>query len=180
MKSVSPISSALSAINHTHDYDKGNTRSVIMPSGRVVEIATAPSESIRVSGRHGDVELAIQFTDDGPVLKFNTADIDLASTGQVSIDCQDFEVKAKKHVSIQAGGDINTHADGNCYMTVKRVFELLADSLDLEAENGDASVKANDIVHMLGEKILLNSESEDDNKDKIVAFLDRLSMRRDG
>ncbi|MFO0616738.1 MAG: hypothetical protein U0414_29360 [Polyangiaceae bacterium] len=93
------------------------------PSGRVVVLrmeGRSSSEELTVYGRGGDVELAVRFTEAGPVLSFKGARLELESAGAVAVDCEDFEVRARRDVRVHAGRDLVQHASGEGRIEAER------------------------------------------------------------
>ncbi len=77
-----------------------------LPSGRTVGAdPAADDERLVVRSPAGEVELQIAFNEHGPVLHFRSADLALESTGQVSVDCDRFRVRAKNRIEHRTGGD---------------------------------------------------------------------------
>lgn len=113
-----------------------------LPSGRAVEArADGAGERVTVRSATGEVELEVSFTERGPVLRFRAADLELASAGDVRIDCDRFLVRAASGIVQETGGDL----------------QLTGRSARIEAERGDVEIEANDDVKLLGERIKLNS-----------------------
>ncbi len=105
-----------------------------LPSGRRVEARAEGSgeERVTVRSASGEVELEVRFTERGPLLRFRAADLELSSPGEVRVDCDRLELRAKKEI------------------------DALAGSLRFEAERGDVEIEANDDVRLLGERIKMN------------------------
>lgn len=97
------------------------------PTGRavVLERGERGAETLKVVGRGGDVELTVRLTDAGPVLSFKGARIELESTGAVAVDCEDFEVRARRDVRVAAGGALVQRAGGE--MRVEAESDLWLD-----------------------------------------------------
>ena len=161
-----------------NQFEQDSTPHIDVPlsSGRRINIDKFPEERVRVIGASGEVELSVRLTDDGPALSFKGADIDIASAGKVAVACDAFEVAARE-VRFDASGDFNTTVKGNYRVRAKKLFETVADTLEWVATRGDATLKANDVVRMLGEKILLNSDKADPaDQGKVIDFMKRMGL----
>lgn len=81
-----------------------------LPSGRSVRSSEDyPSEAIEIRSPDGTVELAIRFTDAGPVLTFQSAALELKSAGDIAIDCESLAIRAKGAAVIE-GGEVDVTA----------------------------------------------------------------------
>jgi len=113
-----------------------------LPSGRTILCTDAEGggELVTVRGPQGTVELEIRLTDQGPVLRFEAAALDLVTPGTLRARCERFEV--------QASGDIVQHAGGT--------LETRAHSTTITSTRGDVAIQANDDVRLNGERVKLN------------------------
>ena len=125
-----------------------SSQDVPLPSGRNVHIAVVGgTESLRVTGCDGAVELTIKLSDNGHKLIFDAADIELNATEDVRLSCRNFQVEASERASVQ-GADMR-----------------------LEATRGDVQVHANDHVSLVGEQIRLNCDKPDEIPEWMAAEL---------
>ena len=74
------------------------------------------------------------------MLRFRAADLELASAGEVRIDCDRFHVRAAQGIVQETGGEL----------------ALSGRTAKIEAERGDVEIEANDDVKLRGERIKLN------------------------
>jgi len=112
-----------------------------LPSGRAVEARAGDGgDRITVRAATGEVELEVVFTERGPLLRFRAADLELAATGAVRVDCDRFHVRAAQGIVQETGGELT----------------LAGRSARIEAERGDVEIQANDEVRLNGERVKLN------------------------
>ena len=71
-------------------------------------------EEVLITNKHGDTELTIQLTEDGPVVECKGTRLKLSSTQSIDMLCEDFRV--------QAEGDI--HLNANRQLTIESTEEL--------------------------------------------------------
>lgn len=129
-----------------------------LPSGRVVEARPEPAgeDRITIRGRSGEVELEVRMTEHGPVLRFRAADVELASTGEVRVDCERFHVRAEKEIFEETGGHLRQRVAGNASVWVRGQHSTKAGEARVEAKRGSVQIEANDDVQLLGERIKMN------------------------
>ncbi len=87
---------------------------------------------VEIHGDGGQVELRIKVTPEGPVLLVESVRLALKAQESVSVDCQNFEVRATESVDV--------HSDGGMQLSGQAEIQVNA--------NGD--------VRVTGEKIYLN------------------------
>jgi phage gp45-like len=105
-----------------------------LASGRQVEVTSRDEgDWIVVRGKEGACVLTVLMTDSGPVLRFESAAIELSAPRSIDINCDAFRVAAREEVSVAAR------------------------SIDLRANGGGVQVRADDDVTIDGERVLLNS-----------------------
>ena len=117
-------------------------------SGREVALHGAQQDHLVVRSPTGQVELTVRFTEQGPVLSFSGAAIDLVSPGAVSLDCGSLRIHARDGIALETGGDIVQSARG--------ALRAEADDVSLRSRVGDLKLAANDDVIVEGERIRLN------------------------
>lgn len=111
-----------------------DTTVLALRSGRAVEVRAEPAgDCLTVRSRDGACVLTVLLTDAGPVLRFEAASLQVATTRGVDITCQDFTVAARNEV------------------------RLSGRSIDVQARLGGVTVRADDDVAIDGERVLLNS-----------------------
>lgn len=140
-----------------------------MPSGHRVEV-DASASVVRIASAEGRVELTVRCTAEGCVLQFTTADLALSAPGKLSLECDELAVNARRRLELNTQGDWASQIDGHSVTRVAGRHETHADELELRANRGDALLRANDRVRLVGEQILLNSEEGQATRDQLEAF----------
>src|SRR5690242_7641368 len=79
-----------------------------LPSGRVIEAGAegGGEERLTVRSATGVVELEVRLTERGPVLRFRAAELELAASGEVRVDCDRFQVRATSGIVQETAGDL--------------------------------------------------------------------------
>ena len=129
-----------------------------LPSGRVVEARAEGGGDDRVTIRSasGEVELEVRMTERGPVLRFRAADLELASAGDVRIDCDRLHVRAAQGIRQETGGDLKQTVAGDAVLEIGGRLQAAANEAQIRARRGDVEIEANDDVKLRGERIKLN------------------------
>jgi uncharacterized protein (DUF2345 family) len=147
-----------------------------MSSGHRVEVS-AGANTVRITNPEGRVELTVRCTAQGCVLEFATADIALSAPGKLSLECDELAIDARRRLELRTQGDCESHIAGHSITRVGGRAETHADELELRANRGDALLRANDRVRLVGEQILLNSELEGQaTRDQLEAFWRSLGL----
>lgn len=97
----------------------------------------------------GRVCLKVTLTPEGPRVELDSVSLSIAARGDLTMSCENMELRAEKDLALSAGGDVTLRAEG----------ELSTEGLSqtIRASRGDVQVKANDDVALDGERIRLNS-----------------------
>lgn len=112
-------------------------RRLTLDSGRAIEVAEqTEGDLLTVRSREGACVLTVLLTDAGPVLRFEAAALQVATTKSVEITCEDFRVAARNELRLE-GKEIG-----------------------IRAHLGGVTVRADDDVAIDGEQVLLNSSDE--------------------
>ncbi len=110
---------------------------LVLESGRAIEVAQeVEGDLLTVRSREGACVLTVLLTDAGPVLRFEAAALQVATTKSVEITCEDFRVTARNELRL----------DGK--------------EVGIRAHLGSVTVRADDDVAIDGEQVLLNSSDE--------------------
>jgi len=127
-----------------------------MPSGRAIQVSQeGEREAIRVTSPEGETELHVEFTADGPVLRFRTAALDLQADA-VRMQCRTFELQASEQIVERSGGRVDRSAVGDVKETIGGDLLTEARIVDVRARRGDVRLRANDDVRLNGERVKLN------------------------
>ncbi len=132
-------------------------RIVLFPSGRRASFKNSDGEDLLiVKNPEGFVELMVRFTDAGPVLYFQSAALDIKSRGDFAVDCKKFRVRAKECIDLTSKGDLVQDVHGKMETKVVEESVIKARKIEIKSTLGDVDIKANDDVHLRGERIKLN------------------------
>lgn len=105
-------------------------------------------DTLELVGRDGKVVFAVEVSERGPVLRFEGPGLTLRAAGDLSLEAETLSLRAEKALSLQSGGDLHIHAEGDLHSSA-RVQRI-------QAELGDVSIDANDDVRIDGERVLVN------------------------
>ncbi len=132
--------------------------SVELSFGRKLKVTSHEGlgDQITLSDPGGKVELQILITARGPVLRFETADLQISSKGKIRFQCEDFEVHAHHEIKQTSEGDFRQQVSGNAHVDVKGDLDAEARTCSLSASRGNINLNANDDIKMKSERILLN------------------------
>jgi hypothetical protein len=133
-------------------------QALALPSGRVIEAhaEAAGADRVTIKSPTGEVELTVLMTPSGPVLRFRAADVELAASRAVRVDCESFHVRAEKEITQEAGGDLRQKIGGSADVKVRRRLTTAAGEARLVAKRGGVQIEANDDVELIGERVKLN------------------------
>ncbi len=115
---------------------------------------------LRLQAPDGRICLTISLSASGPAVEISAAALALATTGDVTIDCDRFSVKAQRDVSMVAGGNMAQIAGGTVSTHAGDAIESAAASQAHFAREGDVRIVANDDVALTGERIRLNDPDD--------------------
>lgn len=125
--------------------------SVLLSSGRRVELeAGADVDRIVVRSRGGEIVLRIAVGDEGPVLSFSSATIDVEATKRLRLAAEEIHVETKGDLRETVGGTHHTRVAGDERLEAARV--------ELQANDGSVAVRARERVALDAEHIGLNDE----------------------
>lgn len=105
------------------------------------------------------MDLAIQFSSEGSMVKLQAASLEIDKAGSVSTKCDAFIVEAKERIELKTKGDFVQKAEKNS--------DIEARNLNLTAASGAVRLNANDDIQLLGEMILLNCDRPEKNLDLV-------------
>jgi hypothetical protein len=132
---------------------------VTLPSGRRLEAELDPSgaDVLRIRARDGQCVLTVRITDEGPVLSFSGATIELEAR-RLDVACDDLRLRVGGGAAIDIGGDVNARIAGRATQEIQGDLRTAARSMALQARTGGMTLDANDDVALKGERVLLNSD----------------------
>lgn len=129
---------------------------LVLASGRRVQVDPQDGDRINVMSPDGTFELVIAFTPAGPVLRLRAAALELSTSGELRLSCEDLAIQARRSLTINAGDLTEQIAETRTSIIGGR-SRLEAHAVGIRARLGDVVLEANDDVRATGEKILLNS-----------------------
>ena len=81
---------------------------MVFPSGRQMIVrAGAQSEVLELRSPRGEVELSIELTERGPIVKLRGGQLVLDSSDSIKIQCRSLEIAAREDLTIQSGSDLS-------------------------------------------------------------------------
>jgi uncharacterized protein (DUF2345 family) len=128
-----------------------------LSTGHTAAVAPHEPDRLTIRGPAGEVELSIRFTPEGPVLRFASAAIDLQSRGDIRLDCDRLQVRARDGIDLTTGGDLRQTAGGDSVIHADGTATVEGQHVTVYAQAGKVEVDAVDDVDIHGRKILLNS-----------------------
>jgi hypothetical protein len=135
------------------------TRNVVLPSGRTIEVhSESDADVLRFRAPSGECVLTIHVTDAGPVVRLGAAALEVRAATRLSLDCDEFQLRATKSAAIDVGGDLIERVGGSAHRVVRGEATLEARHARVEARPGGIELRANDDVRVTGERVLLNSD----------------------
>jgi uncharacterized protein (DUF2345 family) len=130
---------------------------ITLASGRRYElVAGATGDQVTVRGRGGEVVLRIGVTDEGPILSFSGATLDLVAARRIRLAAEEVCVEAARDLSLTAGGSLRERVGADHHTRVTGNERLEASNVELQANTGSVSVQAMHAIALDGEHIGLN------------------------
>jgi hypothetical protein len=130
-----------------------------LPSGRRLEaeLDGSGADVLRIRAHDGQCVLTVRITDEGPVLSFSGASLELDAR-RLDIACDDLRVRVGGGAALSVGGDLDTRVAGRATHRIDGALRTEAQSMALAVHPGGITVEANDDVALKGERVLLNSD----------------------
>lgn len=134
-------------------------RDVVLPSGRTIEVQTeADADVLRFRAPGGECVLTIHLTDAGPVVRIGAAALEVRAATRLSLECDEFQLRAAKNAAIEVGGDLVERVGGSAHRVTQGEATFEARHARMQAHPGGIDLRANDDVRVTGERVLLNSD----------------------
>jgi hypothetical protein len=125
-------------------------------------LAVAPDGArLEISSPAGEVELRVEITAAGPVLRFTSIGLALSAAGALSLDCDELSLRSRGRMRLDCG-DFEHVVSGGHRLAVRDDARLTAQAVAIEAETGDLDLRANDDVAVGGLRVLLNVPSDEE------------------
>jgi hypothetical protein len=125
-------------------------------SGRVVELHADPVDRLTVTDPNGRFEIAIRFTDAGPVLDVSAIALNVRAAAAVVVECDTFDVRAREHIGFDSGGDLVTRVATDHRIEVEGAAAMSASSLTLHADDGAVEIAATEDTRIDGRRIVMH------------------------
>lgn len=133
---------------------------VLLVSGRRYAVDTEPAgDRLTVRGRRGEVVLRVLLTDAGPVLSFESADIEIAGTRKLAMSADHVSIGARRSMEICVEGDMTQTIAGTRQTSVRGPERLEASAIELQANEGAVQLRAAGRIGLDGEHIGLNDDA---------------------
>jgi len=114
-------------------------RKITLSSGKT-------GESLEVYSPDGQLEFQLVWTSEGPILKIAVAKLEICTTGEISMNCDSFNVSALQGISMESNGSVTIKSD-------------------------EIRAKTTKSIHLNGEKIRLNSPEGEDMQTNHASLL---------
>lgn len=140
-------------------FEGDEVQEMTMGFGRSLQINRTEAEGrnhLMIKSPQGLVELEVTLTEKGPVLHFNTADLQISSSGKIVFDCDMFHVHANQEIRQESHGNLTNEVAGDLKMNAKQDVDIRGRVCQFKATRGDVKIEANDDVRAKGERIRLN------------------------
>ena len=115
---------------------------------QLVVVRNPGGDLVRFLAPNGEATLSVLLTKEGPVLRFEGASLVLQAAGKLALEAEHLELRGRSGLSLKTGGDLAIDAEGNI-SSEGRVQTVTATC-------GDVSVRANDDVKLVGERVRVN------------------------
>lgn len=132
---------------------------VTLLSHRRYQLAAGPErDSVTVRGAGGEVLLHLEMTAQGPILRFSGAEVELVAKGKLRLAARDVTIEAEHDVELRAGGSLHERAGEHHHIRAGRDARVEAGSVQIQASEGGAAVRAMQKISLDGERIGLNDD----------------------
>lgn len=131
-------------------------RVVAFASGRTVALDSGASDRLMVSDPDGRFEIAIRFTEAGPVLEVEAIGLNVRSDAAVVVDCDRFHVHAREQITLESKGDLVERVAGDRRSVVEGGASVTADAVEIVAQDGEVEITASEDTRIDGRRVLLN------------------------
>ncbi len=130
-----------------------------LTSGRRYELVSATDgDRLLIRSRTGEVVLRIAVTDEGPVLTFSGAALELKSSRRLTLSADEIAIESRGDISLEAGGSMREHVAGDHHLRVEGDERVEAAKVELQANLCGVTVRAMEKIALDGEHIALNDD----------------------
>jgi len=128
-------------------------------SGRSLAVTEQGGEErVEIRAAGGALLLSVRLTDEGPVFSLSGASFEIAAAKTLSLSAETLRVSALKDITIEAGGGLTERIAGDSTREVGGRDRVSARDVEVAAHPGGISLRANDDVDVVGERVRLNSD----------------------
>lgn len=92
--------------------DDGPTE-IAYRSGRTLRLEQGRIDLLEVTSPTGQVELRVRFTEDGPVLQFEGASIDLSNASRINLRSDEIRMYARDSIELESAGHVVVKGRGD-------------------------------------------------------------------
>lgn len=132
---------------------------VMLGSGRSLAITEhGGEERLEIRSAGGDMVLSVRLTDAGPVFSLSGASFEITAARTLSLSAETLRFSALKDLTIESGGALTERAAGDAVRDVGGTDRTIARDVEVAAHPGGISLRANDDVDVVGERVRLNSD----------------------
>jgi hypothetical protein len=114
------------------------------------------SDLIEIVAPGGELCLSIRLDIAGPIVEVRAAALKVAAQGDLSLECERFEVNARREIALISKGGIIQDAHGDVVIRADGDIATEADGQQHHARRGNVDIRANDDVMLDGERVMLN------------------------
>ncbi len=128
-----------------------------LAGGYAMRVVGVERRLLHLQAPDGQVCLTIALGPEGLAVELSAASLRVATTGDLTLDCERLQVNARERIELVAGAGIALDAGAN--VTTRADGDILteADGQMHRARLGSVELEANDDVSLLGERVRLNS-----------------------
>ena len=94
-------------------------------SGRVLtmlEGGAGREDCVSVTSPDGVVELSVRFTEQGPVLSFSGARLDLSHAGELNLSCEQLRLHGRRGVEVRSEAEVVVRGEGDVHVDGRNVL----------------------------------------------------------
>jgi hypothetical protein len=148
------------AVDLALDVDLGVEReSVTLSSGRRYELQAGDAvDRLVVRSRSGRVLLRVDVGERGPLLSFESAEVELRARNRLRLSAPELALEATNKLTVHCGGDVDERIGGDHHTRVQGNERLEAAALQLQANDDAVQVRAMNKIALDGEHIGLNDD----------------------
>ena len=133
------------------------TTDVELAGGYAMQVVGTERRLLHLQAPDGTVCLTISLRPGGPAVELSAASLRVATTGDLTLDCERLQVNARDRIELVSGADIALDAGGNVTTRADGEIATEADGQQHRARLGNIDLAANDDVSLQGERVRLNS-----------------------